>query len=218
MSNVYKSKVLLVDADPTLCKALALRLNNEGYAVASAVDGLDALLQLKTTAPDLIVSDLNMPLMSGFEFLAVVRLRFPAIPVIAMSGDYSASDRFPGGLIADAFYAKRMCPPEELLQAVARLVHTRIARAATQRQPASIQMPRYGRDFKGVPFGLLTCTECLRSFSLSIPQEVNPNTQEARCKFCATPVRYVSGYPLLVVGATALTVSRQRGISVDSSI
>jgi len=41
--------------------------------VAAAEDGLDALLHLKRVLPDLILSDLNMPRMSGFEFLSVVR-------------------------------------------------------------------------------------------------------------------------------------------------
>jgi CheY-like chemotaxis protein len=41
---------------------------------------------MKSKVPELIVSDLNMPQMSGFEFLSVIRRRFPAVLVIAMSG------------------------------------------------------------------------------------------------------------------------------------
>jgi hypothetical protein len=47
-----------------------------------------------------------MPQMSGFEFLSVVRRRFPEIPVLAVIGPYDSSDIIPGGIIADAFYAK----------------------------------------------------------------------------------------------------------------
>ena len=70
-----------------------------------ARNGFDALLQLKATdIPNLIVSDLNMPEMSGFELLSVLRRRFPQIPVIASSGAYASGDAIPGGIIADGFF------------------------------------------------------------------------------------------------------------------
>jgi CheY-like chemotaxis protein len=209
MSDIPRNRILLVDDEPSIREALTMLLNEGGYDVATAVHGFDALLRLKATTPDVIISDLNMPQMSGFEFLAVLRRRFPAIPVIAMSGDYSSGDRFPGGVIADAFYAKGQSHPEELLYVVAELIQTRVARTTSRRQPAFVQMPRYGRNSRGASFVLLTCTECLRSFSLSVMQEVLPEIQEAHCEFCATAVRYVSGFPLLVVSPGALAVYRQ---------
>ena len=67
----------------------------------------------------LIVSDLNMPQMSGFELLSVLRRRFPEILVIAMSGAYESGDHVPGGVIADAFYAKGLHNPQDLARIVA---------------------------------------------------------------------------------------------------
>jgi CheY-like chemotaxis protein len=52
-------------------------LHKEGYQVTTANNGFDALLKLKEVVPEVIISDLNMPKMSGFEFLSVVRRRFP---------------------------------------------------------------------------------------------------------------------------------------------
>ena len=45
------------------------------------------MIELRQSLPDMIISDLSMPNMSGFEFLSVVRRRFPHIPVIAISGN-----------------------------------------------------------------------------------------------------------------------------------
>ena len=54
-------------------------------------DGLSALIEIREEVPDILLSDLNMPAMSGFELLSVVRRRFPAIYVIAMSGMFTES-------------------------------------------------------------------------------------------------------------------------------
>src|SRR5690242_18477686 len=104
MDKPDKHRVLVVDDEPLIRQTMAMMLTDVGYAVTTAVDGFDALLQIKASMPSLIISDLNMPQMSGFEFLSVVRRRFPHIAVIAMSGAYHCGDSVPGGVIADAFY------------------------------------------------------------------------------------------------------------------
>ena len=90
-------------------------LQKEGYEVATAENGFDALLKLKHLLPDVIISDLNMPQMSGFEFLSVVRRRFPQISVVASSGAYG-SRVVPTGVLADVFFAKGQDDPETLLK------------------------------------------------------------------------------------------------------
>lgn len=207
MSNTSKHRVLLVDDEPSVRESLARLLNAAGYDVSTAEHGFDALLQLRRMTPDVIISDLNMPQMSGFEFLSVVRRRFPKIPVVAVSGAYESGDRVPGGIIADAFYAKGKHHPAELLRTVAELIRTTAERAMNHhRQSAPVWIPRNGKDSKGVPFIVLTCTECLRSFPLNVMQEDLQEIQETPCLFCTTPVRYIIDFSLAVSSPKAGTL------------
>jgi CheY-like chemotaxis protein len=97
--------ILIVDDDALLRMSLGQMLTLAGYNVRSADGGEAALCEIERETPDLLLSDLNMPGMSGFELLSLVRGRFPGIPVIAMSGAYFGED-VPPGVFADAFYEK----------------------------------------------------------------------------------------------------------------
>jgi len=80
--EISKHRVLVVDDDATVRESLTMLLTAEGYEVNSAVNGFDALLQLKTSTPDVITSDLNMP--------QNVRIRVPfgrSPPFSAHTGD-----------------------------------------------------------------------------------------------------------------------------------
>lgn len=137
--------------------------------------------------------------MSGFEFLSVVRRRFPQISVIAMSGAYQSGAAVPGGVIADAFYAKGRSNPEALLHMVADLIQTSAAQATDhKRESAPVWIPRNGKDSRGIPFVVLTCTDCLRSFPLSVVTQDLQKIQETPCLFCPNTVRYIIDFSLLI--------------------
>ena len=192
MSNVLKHKILVVDDDEGVRETLVMVLRSSGYDVNYAIHGFDALLQMKRILPSIVISDLNMPQMSGFEFLSVVRRRFPKISVIAMSGAYHSGDAVPGGVIADAFYSKGHSHPEALLLTVAELVRTSAAHAvAHERESAPVWIPSNGKDSHGIPYVVLTCTDCLRSFPLSVAVEDFQKIQETPCLFCPNTVRYI---------------------------
>jgi CheY-like chemotaxis protein len=188
-----KHHILVVDDEKSVRESQALLLRASGYEVSTAENGLDALLQLKTpNLPDLVISDLNMPHMSGFELLSVLRRRFPQISVIASSGAYLTGAAVPGGVIADAFHSKNGSGPAVLLKTVARLLETSAQRNSEhQGQSAPVWIPRNGKDSNGVPFIVVTCTNCLRSFPLSVLHEDLQEVQEAACLFCPETVRYV---------------------------
>src|ERR1035438_2029199 len=100
-----KARLLIVDDEPSIRTSMWHVLTEIGYGVRCAEDGFSALEELRKEVPDVLLSDLNMPGMTGFELLSVVRRRFPAIQTIAMSGSF-CGDEVPSGVAADAFYQK----------------------------------------------------------------------------------------------------------------
>jgi CheY-like chemotaxis protein len=84
----FRFRILVVDDQHLIRETTKLILEGRGYKVLTAAEGLDGLHALSKSLPDLIISHLNMPRMSGFEFLVVVRERFPHIASIAVSAEY----------------------------------------------------------------------------------------------------------------------------------
>jgi CheY-like chemotaxis protein len=89
-----KKQILIVDDEPAWIKVLSVLLRREGYNVMEATSGKEALRTLTGFRPDLILSDIRMPDMNGFDFLDEVR-RTSAnskVPVVFLSGidDYEA--------------------------------------------------------------------------------------------------------------------------------
>ena len=97
--------IVVADDNRTLLTVLSEILEECGYSVRRALDGLEALTEIRDRVPDILLSDLNMPRMSGFELLSIVRRRYPKIKVIAMSAS-SPRGIIPQGVAADAFYEK----------------------------------------------------------------------------------------------------------------
>lgn len=219
VSSPRKSHILVVDDNSSVRETMALVLATKRYEVSTAKDGLDALLQFKSGAPDLLLCDLEMPRMSGFELLSVVRRRFPKIVVVAMSGTYEG-DSVPAGVMADAFYAKGRNEPEKLLRIVADLLRTSASRVSTHaREPVPVWAPRTSRDASGTSFVLLACPECLRSFSLAAT-EATTTIMDTKCIFCFTDIRYMIGTSVSAPPAqgplnNVTCISRQTGRFAD---
>ena len=158
-----RAKLLVVDDDPHVRSSMSFLLTQLGYQVEAAEDGFAALSSLRRQSPDIIVSDLNMPGMSGFELLSVIRRRFPAIGVIAMSGAFSGVDRQPG-VAADVFYEKATSLHSlvESLHALAKQGKPHMR--PTPDDPALIWIASNGHTDLGIPFVTIGCPDCLRTF------------------------------------------------------
>jgi CheY-like chemotaxis protein len=114
-------RILVVDDEASNRELISEMLASEGYNVVTAQDGLDALNQLAEPLPDAIISDLQMPRMSGFEFLAVVRRKYPDVSLIAISGEF-AGNEVPPGVPADAYLEKGSFSFDQLLTKITDLL------------------------------------------------------------------------------------------------
>ena len=132
--------VLIVDDDELVRTALLQALISAGHNVRSVDGGLAALSEIDGQIPDLLLSDLNMPGLSGFELLATVRRRYPGIYVIAMSGSHFP-DGVPTGVLADEFHEKKH-GAGPLVQRVADLVRQgQSYNTRVRRRPANPRRP-----------------------------------------------------------------------------
>lgn len=185
-----KCQILVVDDDPSVRESIAMSLTAAGYDVVSAEDGFRALSQLRKKLPDVVLSDLNMPGMSGFELLSVVRRRFPQISTVAMSGAYIGDD-VPFGVIADGFFAKGS-QFENLFKTIQELLRTASERSSDHsRECTPAWIPRNGNDSTGVPYVVLTCAECLRAFPMNLTEGIDGRILEISCRCCQTMNRYL---------------------------
>jgi CheY-like chemotaxis protein len=87
-----RARLLVVDDEPSILMSITMALVEIGYRVRSAGDGSSALHEIEREVPDILLSDLNMPNVSGFELLSDVRRQYPRIQRIAMSGAFSGNE------------------------------------------------------------------------------------------------------------------------------
>lgn len=173
-----------MDDDQELLQATSEALTREGYLVHTARDGFEALAVLRGGQPEILVSDLNMPNMSGFELLAVVRRRFPGIGVIAYSAEFSPLG--PEGVLADRFLRKGENSTFELLEEIRSLLEELPLRAQQARpETAPAWLPRSATGYV-----VVTCPFCLRSFSVSTRNIKFGVVHKDECLHCGAEVAY----------------------------
>jgi len=180
-------RVLLVDDEPGIRKAITGYLVAAGFVVRTAVDGLDALQKLRAGVPDLIISDLNMPRMSGVELFHIVRHRFPHIPLIAITAG-SIPDDLPTELGADACYHKSGQGLDALVQSVTDL--TRENSGPTLAALPEVIPVQARPDGNG--YYLIPCEYCLRSFSVPRARCTGRHEHWATCVHCGGPVPFLT--------------------------
>jgi twitching motility two-component system response regulator PilG len=125
-------KILVVDDSPTVCKIVSITLKKRGYEVGTAADGVEAMAIVASDQPDLILLDINMPRMDGYQLCKLIK-GYPqtkAIPVIMLSGKDGFFDRVRGKLVGCSDYITKPFDPENLVATVERFLPAPIAASA----------------------------------------------------------------------------------------
>jgi two-component system chemotaxis response regulator CheY len=114
------AKILVVDDDDSLRELLRMHLAAAGYEVSTAADGISAGYQVLKNPPDLILTDINMPNMNGFEFVAALKAdtTLPEIPVIFLTSVEDGDSR--GKELGAVGYLTKPVRADRLLELVAK--------------------------------------------------------------------------------------------------
>ncbi len=158
-----KSKILVVDDEPDALEILGQRLRDAGFSTLFAGDGLRALESARGEQPDLIVLDLMLPGLDGFEVCRLLR-RDPAtaaIPIIFLTARIEEMDRIVGLELGAEDYVTKPFSPRELVLRIKRT----LLRSAPAAAPAvftcgelTVDLPRHEVTLNGERV-MLTATE-----------------------------------------------------------
>jgi len=185
MSEVSPRSVLLVDDDPFVRTFLSKRLEQAGFETHEAEDGIDGLVKLRNGLPKIIISDLEMPRMSGMEFVSVVRRRFPFILVIVLSGQIP--NEVPPEAQPDVWLKKGALDIGGLLRTLHDLVRKTPDRVNL---PQVVTTPvRTRPGFGG--YIMLNCPDCLRTFGASSTPGDKTVERTGICTHCEARVPFL---------------------------
>jgi len=129
-------RVLVVDDEPGMRDFLALLLEGEGYEVATAADGGEALRRFEERPADVVISDIRMPKVDGVALLGGLRQRDPSLPVIMITAHASADSAIQAMKLGAIDYITKPFQVAEI-----KLV---LGRALAARAPAGLRAPEPG--------------------------------------------------------------------------
>lgn len=139
-------RVLLVDDEERILNFLRSKLRASGYEVITARDGAEALEQVQGQEPDLVVLDLIMPKLNGFEALKELR-GFSSIPVIVLSARGDDADKIKGLSLGADDYLGKPFNPDELVARI-EAVRRRLAPAESRKTYEPLSLKNVTIDFK----------------------------------------------------------------------
>ena len=130
MSEEITGKVLLVDDEAGLREAVQTYLEDSGFTVEVASNATEGWEKLQVTTPDVLISDIMMPQVDGYQFLEQVREdpRYKSLPVIFLTARGMTSDRIQGYSAGVDAYSPKPFDPEELVAIVSNLIERQEAR------------------------------------------------------------------------------------------
>ncbi len=118
-------RVLTVDDSRTILAMLHHTLSNAGFEVLQAEDGKQGLEVLRQQAVDIVITDINMPVMDGLEFIRSVRAsgQHNALPILILTTETSQDKRDQGKAAGGTGWIVKPFDPEKLISVIHRVVH-----------------------------------------------------------------------------------------------
>ena len=139
------ARLLLVEDEVNMVRTLAKILERRGYAVDAAATGEEALHRLEAAAYDLVITDLNMPVMDGMQLLREIKERELNPAIIVLTGHGSIHSAVEAMKLGAGDYLIKPCHPDELLLVVSRLLEVhQLRREVTQLRRQVLQAERFG--------------------------------------------------------------------------
>ena len=117
LKSADRRLVLVVDDEPRMIRFIRMNLELEGYHVVEASNGIEALDQVRKHLPDLVIMDVMMPKMDGFETLSLLR-EISTVPVILLTVKSEEEDRIHGLELGADDYITKPFSPRELISRV----------------------------------------------------------------------------------------------------
>lgn len=190
------TKIMLVEDDQSLREIYSIRLTAEGYQIVAASDGEEALAMAVKEKPDLILSDVMMPKISGFDMLDILRStpETKDIKVIMMTALSSEDQRSRGeGLGADRYLVKSQVGIEDVIQMVHEVLGDKAGAVAPADQSNTAGAPVQQPEVAQAPVAMEAA-----------PVEAAPVEAEAAVPVEAAPVAPVETAPAAPAEGTAV--------------
>ena len=146
MSASEKKLILAVDDEPKMTRFIRLNLELEGYAVSEATNGLEALDKVREQLPDLVLLDIMMPEMNGYETLERIR-QISSVPVIMLTAKGEEEDKVHGLELGTDEYVTKPFSPRELSSRIKALLRRAEMPAQMERTVVKID-DRLSIDFQ----------------------------------------------------------------------
>lgn len=138
--------VLVVDDSPTIRKIVEITLKRQGVQVVTAPSGVIALAVIANTTPQLILLDIMLPKVNGYQICQIIRRNpeYKHIPVVMLSGKDGVFDKVRGRLVGATEYITKPFEPRDLLRVVRKYVQVEAEVNVVQNGAVRIGASRIG--------------------------------------------------------------------------
>lgn len=176
-------RILVVDDDPKTIEIIRLRLERDGFLVSSAADGHIALENIRGESPDLVVLDLMLPRIEGFDLCHIVRSELgSAVPIIMLSARSTEDDKLTGLELGADDYLTKPFSPRELSARIAAVLRRTVSNAPQQSSQLvyrglTVDPKRFEATLDGNPIRLTPTELTLLATLMAEPQRAFTRAQ-----------------------------------------